>query len=207
MMMKGLFLQVARAEDRTVNRIMIWQDHTCIIQKSMQRQPSILQERDRKFILQETNKGWMMKKTLLDHRCQANSRQVTNTVVGARMKPCGEGENNLRRRICIFIAPHPGSEPQSTSDGNNGLPALCHILKWRFSNRVRFLPFFNDCCHVLQEVMLHSQPKNGLYALWSATNRWYVVKCVSQKRNRSNNNKIWYNILVSFIFKFSWGLF
>jgi len=30
-------------------------------------------------------------------------------------------------------------------------------------------------------------PKNGLIAIWSATNRWYVVKCVSQKRNWSNN--------------------
>ena len=30
-------------------------------------------------------------------------------------------------------------------------------------------------------------PNNGLNALWSATNPWYVVKCVSQKRNWSNN--------------------
>ena len=43
----------------------------------MQRQPSILQERDRKFILQETNKGWMMKETLLDHRCQAHSARAS----------------------------------------------------------------------------------------------------------------------------------
>ena len=49
---------------------------------------------------------------------------------------------------------------------------------------------------------LSSPPKNGLIALWSATNRWCVVKCVSQKRNRSNNKNDWYNILVSFIFKF-----
>jgi len=37
-------------------------------------------------------------------------------------------------------------------------------------------------------------PKNGLIALWSATNSWYVVKCVSQKRNWSNNKNQWYNI-------------
>ena len=50
-------------------------------------------------------------------------------------------------------------------------------------------------------------PKNGLIALWSATNRWYVVKCVSQKRNWSNNKSQWYNILVTFILKFSYGLY
>jgi len=48
-------------------------------------------------------------------------------------------------------------------------------------------------------------PKDGEIALWSATNRWYVVKCVSQKRNQSNNKTQWYNILVTFIFKFSSG--
>jgi len=32
-------------------------------------------------------------------------------------------------------------------------------------------------------------PKNGPIALWSATNRSYIVKCVSQKRNGSNNKK------------------
>jgi len=46
-------------------------------------------------------------------------------------------------------------------------------------------------------------PKNGLNALWSATNPWYVVKCVSQKRNWSNNKHQWYNILITFILKFS----
>jgi len=39
--------------------------------------------------------------------------------------------------------------------------------------------------------------------LRSATN-WYVVKCVSQKRNQSSNKKESYNILVSFISKFMW---
>jgi len=43
-------------------------------------------------------------------------------------------------------------------------------------------------------------PKDGIFPLWSATNRWYVVKCVSQKRNRSHNKCQWYNILVTFIF-------
>jgi len=50
-------------------------------------------------------------------------------------------------------------------------------------------------------------PKNGLIALWSATDRWYVVKYVSQKRNWSNNKSQWYNILVTFIFKFSKDLY
>jgi len=44
-------------------------------------------------------------------------------------------------------------------------------------------------------------PKDGIIALWLATNRWYVVKFVSQKRNQSNNKNQWYNILVTFIFK------
>ena len=44
-------------------------------------------------------------------------------------------------------------------------------------------------------------------ALWSATNRWCVVKCVSQKRNYSNNKNKWYNILVTFIIKFSCSLY
>ena len=38
-------------------------------------------------------------------------------------------------------------------------------------------------------------------ALWSATNSWYVVKCVSRNRNQSNNKQQWYNILVNFIVK------
>jgi len=45
-------------------------------------------------------------------------------------------------------------------------------------------------------------PKNEIIALWSATNRCCVVKCVSQKKNWSNNNIQWYNILVTLIFKF-----
>jgi len=49
-------------------------------------------------------------------------------------------------------------------------------------------------------------PKDGLIALRSAMNRWYVVKCVSQKQNWSNNKNQWYNILVTFISKLSWGL-
>jgi len=40
-------------------------------------------------------------------------------------------------------------------------------------------------------------------ALWLATNRWYVVKCVSQKRNWSTNKNQWYSILVTFIYKFN----
>jgi len=54
---------------------------------------------------------------------------------------------------------------------------------------------------------IHVPTKNGLIALWSATNRWYVVKYVSQKRNWSKNKNQWYNILVTFIFKFSQGLY
>ena len=48
-------------------------------------------------------------------------------------------------------------------------------------------------------------PKDAEIALWSATNRWYVVECFSQKRNQSNNKNRWYNILVTFIFKFNCG--
>jgi len=46
-------------------------------------------------------------------------------------------------------------------------------------------------------------PKNGEIALWLVTDRWYVVKCVSQKRNNKNQ---WYNISVTFIFRFRLSL-
>ena len=45
-------------------------------------------------------------------------------------------------------------------------------------------------------VRLHP-PKNEEIALSSATNRRYALKCVSQKRNWSNNKDQWYNILVT----------
>jgi len=48
---------------------------------------------------------------------------------------------------------------------------------------------------------------DSIIALWPATNRWYVVKCVSQKRNQSNNKSQWYNILVTSIFKSDCGQF
>ena len=46
-------------------------------------------------------------------------------------------------------------------------------------------------------------PKNGVIALWPNTR---VVNCkyyVSQKRNGFNNKIHWYNILLTFIFKFT----
>jgi len=58
-------------------------------------------------------------------------------------------------------------------------------------------------CARYDSVWMISPPKNGLIALWSATNRWYIVKCVLQKLNRSNNKYQWYNILVTFINQFS----
>ena len=42
-------------------------------------------------------------------------------------------------------------------------------------------------------------PKNGLIALWSATNRWYVVKYFSQTRIWSNIKIQRYNNFVTFI--------
>jgi len=48
-------------------------------------------------------------------------------------------------------------------------------------------------------------PKDAIIELRKAMNRWYVVKCVSQKRNQSNNKNQWYNILVTFIFKLNSG--
>jgi len=52
----------------------------------------------------------------------------------------------------------------------------------------------NELCHIWMsyisiigqnriELWCRIPPKNGRIALWSATNRWYVVKCVSQKQN------------------------
>jgi len=52
----------------------------------------------------------------------------------------------------------------------------------------------------------HKPPKEGEIALWSATNRWYVVKCDSQKRNQSIKKTQSYNILVTFIFEFNLGV-
>jgi len=98
---------------------------------------------------------------------------------------------------------------------------LC--LEWLFVSRMTIGVTDDYLCHgwlfVLHSVLhnyylrfhtvtrFHIPPMNGIIALWTATNRWYVVKYVSQQRNRSNNKNEWYNILVSFIFKFSWGLY
>jgi len=60
-------------------------------------------------------------------------------------------------------------------------------------------------CRHCAAVLFSQPPKDGEIALWSATNRRYVEKCVSQKRNQSNNKNRWYNILVTFIFKFNCG--
>jgi len=49
--------------------------------------------------------------------------------------------------------------------------------------------------------------ERSVHKLCSATNRWYVVKCASQKWNWSNNKSQWYNILVTFIFKFNCVLY
>ena len=63
--------------------------------------------------------------------------------------------------------------------------------------RTVYCSFVDGYCSTEQ-----GSPKKGLIALWSATNRWYVIKFVSQKRNRSNDKNEGYNILVNFIFKF-----
>jgi len=68
--------------------------------------------------------------------------------------------------------------------------------------------YTHTCIHtrIYTHVYTHKYPpKDGEIALWSATNRWYVVKYVSQKRNQSNSKDRWYNILVTFIFKFNCG--
>jgi len=50
-------------------------------------------------------------------------------------------------------------------------------------------------------------PKNGKIKSLLATNRWYVVQCISQKQNESKNKKRWYNMLVNLILKFNWSLY
>jgi len=50
-------------------------------------------------------------------------------------------------------------------------------------------------------------PKNGEIALLLATNRGYVVNCVSQKRNWSSDKSRWYNIFLTFIFKYNTSLY
>jgi len=60
------------------------------------------------------------------------------------------------------------------------------------------------CVCIMQErACAHVPPKDGIIALSSATNRWYVVKNDSQKRNQSKKSNQWYNILVTFIGKFN----
>jgi len=63
---------------------------------------------------------------------------------------------------------------------------------------------FSGICHTNKA--FHTPPKDGEIALWSATKRWYVVKCVSQKRNQSNNKAEWCNILVNFKYVNSTGV-
>ena len=58
--------------------------------------------------------------------------------------------------------------------------------------------------YVYINIYIHvNPPKNGLIALWLNTR---VVKCkysVSQKQNGFNNKVHWYNILLTFIPKFT----
>jgi len=72
-----------------------------------------------------------------------------------------------------------------------GNSPTCHKLNF-FSkkNWVRDIWVRVRNIHVRQLAMCAAwgPPKNGLIAVWSATNRWYVVEYVSQKQNRSNNS-------------------
>jgi len=91
------------------------------------------------------------------------------------------------RRICTALASTPRP------------PKFPHLFSYTglFYRSYAIVLVYTPRCRLLYA------PKNGLIALWSATNRWYVVKCVSQKRNWSDNKNQWYNIWVTFIFKFS----
>jgi len=51
------------------------------------------------------------------------------------------------------------------------------------------------------------QTKNGEIVLLFTTNCWNAVKCVSQKQDKVNDKSQWYNVLVTFIFEFSWSLY
>jgi len=61
---------------------------------------------------------------------------------------------------------------------------LAHYLLHTFP---KFSCSFENEIRTAKSQNFHEPPRNGLNALRSATNRWYVLKCVSQKRNWSNS--------------------
>jgi len=93
------------------------------------------------------------------------------------------------------------AESTATIATTNTCDSCCAISRFRLEMIMRLYA----CGRKSTEVCRKLPPKNWLIALWSATNHWYVVKCVSQKRNQSNNQNQWYDILVTFIYKFSWS--
>ena len=116
---------------------------------------------------------------------------------------------------CIFNLPCSTWHPpvQSTSE----VPIFL-VTTYRYRNMHICLHVYNLPCPKWQPFVEPSSiaplflattypPKNGEIALRSATNRGCVVKCVSQKRNWSNNKNRWYNILVTCTFKFKWSLY
>jgi len=79
--------------------------------------------------------------------------------VGESLREQGTGKSNREQRLFPNV---PGTRSQNTK--GNPIDAV-----------ITYIQIF---CY---------PPKNGEIALWLVTNRWYVVKCVSQKRNWSNN--------------------
>jgi len=82
---------------------------------------------------------------------------------------------------------------------------VCVLARARVCVRFSFSVFLSLSLYVyiwkhtpittnIHTVIYQLPPKNGEIALWTATNRWYVVKSVSSKRNWSNNKNQWYNI-------------
>jgi len=88
-----------------------------------------------------------------------------------------------------------------------------HWVNWASEVSILESRFRYNCVYTVGSIVRtqknllrpRKRSEDGEIALWSATNRWYVVKHVSQKRNQSNDKTRWYNILVTCTREFNSG--
>ena len=91
---------------------------------------------------------------------------------------------------------HNRGEKNTTCGARGNLAALVRLVKSKYAEP-------RLACDTLNSHSAEQPPKNEVIALWLNT---HVVKCkycVSQKRNEANNKNQWFNVLLTFIFKFT----
>ena len=141
----------------------------------------------------------------LSNRSKASSRiksKKPSWLSSPRPAAVPAGEATLRAGECCWSA----SRQASGEGGRSDISLIqCSGFESRSSNHASMLPLWRHVETFYYWLAAQGDPKDGEIALWSATKRWYVVKCVSQKRNEPNDMNRWYNILVKFIFNWDCG--